>query len=53
MIVSLYDGSRELIRGKDFLIRIFDGFQNAFSLSPIKSRLQRGNREVLQPRELP
>jgi hypothetical protein len=28
MVVSLYDGTREPIQGKDFLIRIFDGFQN-------------------------
>ena len=28
MVVSLYDGTRQLIQGKDFLIRIFDGFQN-------------------------
>src|SRR5712691_4559821 len=26
--VTLYDGTREPIQGKDFLIRIFDGFQN-------------------------
>src|SRR5881628_1158793 len=28
MVVTLYDGTREAIQGKDFLIRIFDGFQN-------------------------
>jgi hypothetical protein len=28
MVVTLYDGTREPIEGKDFLIRIFDGFQN-------------------------
>src|SRR3989442_10302113 len=28
MVVTLYDGTREPIKGKDFLIRIFDGFQN-------------------------
>jgi hypothetical protein len=28
MVVSLYDCTREPIQGKDFLIRIFDGFQN-------------------------
>jgi len=28
MVVTLYDGTREQIEGKDFLIRIFDGFQN-------------------------
>ena len=28
MVVTLYDGTREPIQGKDFLIRIFDGFQN-------------------------
>jgi len=28
MVVTLYDGTREPIRGKDFWIRIFDGFQN-------------------------
>ena len=28
MVVTLYDGTREQIQGKDFLIRIFDGFQN-------------------------
>ena len=28
MVVTLYDGSRQTIQGKEFLIRIFDGFQN-------------------------
>ncbi len=28
MVVTLCDGTREPIEGKDFLIRIFDGFQN-------------------------
>jgi hypothetical protein len=28
MVVTLYDGTRQRIQGKDFLIRIFDGFQN-------------------------
>jgi hypothetical protein len=28
MVVTLYDGTREPIEGQDFLIRIFDGFQN-------------------------
>jgi hypothetical protein len=28
MVVTLYDGTRETIQNKDFLIRIFDGFQN-------------------------
>src|SRR5437660_7975903 len=28
MVVTLYDGTREPIQGKDFLMRIFDGFQN-------------------------
>lgn len=28
MVVTLYDGTRQQIQGKDFLIRIFDGFQN-------------------------
>jgi hypothetical protein len=28
MVVTLYDGTREPIQGKDFLNRIFDGFQN-------------------------
>jgi len=28
MIITVYDGAREPIQGKDFLIRIFDGFQN-------------------------
>jgi hypothetical protein len=28
MVVTLYDGTREPIEGADFLIRIFDGFQN-------------------------
>src|SRR5713226_9889493 len=28
MVVTLYDGERQPIQGKDFLIRIFDGFQN-------------------------
>jgi hypothetical protein len=28
MVVTLYDGTRQPIGGKDFLIRIFDGFQN-------------------------
>jgi hypothetical protein len=28
MVVTVYDGAREPIQGKDFLIRIFDGFQN-------------------------
>ena len=28
MVVTLYDGTRNPIQGKDFLIRIFDGFQN-------------------------
>jgi hypothetical protein len=28
MVVTVYDGTREPIQGKDFLIRIFDGFQN-------------------------
>ena len=28
MVVTLFDGTREPIQGKDFLIRIFDGFQN-------------------------
>src|SRR5712692_3626768 len=27
MVVTLYDGTRQPIEGKDFLIRIFDGFQ--------------------------
>ena len=28
MVVTLYDGTRQPIQSKDFLIRIFDGFQN-------------------------
>jgi hypothetical protein len=28
MVVTLYDGTRQPIQDKDFLIRIFDGFQN-------------------------
>jgi hypothetical protein len=28
MVVTLYNGTRQPIQGKDFLIRIFDGFQN-------------------------
>ena len=28
MVVTVYDGSRQPIQGKDFLVRIFDGFQN-------------------------
>jgi hypothetical protein len=28
MVVTLYDGTREPIEDQDFLIRIFDGFQN-------------------------
>ena len=28
MVVTLYDGTRQSIQGQDFLIRIFDGFQN-------------------------
>jgi len=28
MVVTLYDGTRNPIEGKDFLLRIFDGFQN-------------------------
>ena len=28
MVVNLFDGTREPIEGQDFLIRIFDGFQN-------------------------
>ena len=28
MVVTLYDGTRQSIQDKDFLIRIFDGFQN-------------------------
>ncbi len=28
MVVTLFDGTRAPIQGKDFLIRIFDGFQN-------------------------
>src|SRR5712692_7006481 len=28
MVVTLYDDTRQPIEGKDFLIRIFDGFQN-------------------------
>src|SRR6266849_8985953 len=28
MVVTLYDGTRQPIEGKDLLIRIFDGFQN-------------------------
>jgi hypothetical protein len=28
MVVTLYDGTRQPIQGRDFLIRIFDGFQN-------------------------
>jgi hypothetical protein len=28
MVVTLYDGTRNPIQGADFLIRIFDGFQN-------------------------
>jgi hypothetical protein len=28
MVVTLYDGTREPIESEDFLIRIFDGFQN-------------------------
>jgi hypothetical protein len=28
MVVTLFDGTREPIQDKDFLIRIFDGFQN-------------------------
>ena len=28
MVVTLYDGTREPIEGQDFLIRIFDSFQN-------------------------
>jgi hypothetical protein len=29
MVVTLYDGRREPIQAKDFLIRIFDGFQKS------------------------
>jgi hypothetical protein len=28
MVVTIYDGTRQPVQGKDFLIRIFDGFQN-------------------------
>jgi hypothetical protein len=28
MVVTLYDGTRQQIQGKKFLIRILDGFQN-------------------------
>lgn len=28
MVVNLYDGTRQPIKDQDFLIRIFDGFQN-------------------------
>jgi hypothetical protein len=28
MVVTVYDGTRQAIQGGDFLIRIFDGFQN-------------------------
>ncbi len=28
MVVTLYDGTRQQIEGKSFLVRIFDGFQN-------------------------
>src|SRR5437879_3098357 len=28
MVITLYDGTRQPIQSKDFLIRIFDGFQN-------------------------
>ena len=28
MVVTLYDGTRQPMQGRDFLIRIFDGFQN-------------------------
>jgi hypothetical protein len=28
MVISVYDGTRQPIQGGDFLIRIFDGFQN-------------------------
>ena len=28
MVVTLYDGTRQSIQDKDFLIRIFDGLQN-------------------------
>lgn len=28
MVLTLYDGTRQQINGKDFLVRIFDGFQN-------------------------
>src|SRR5437762_14086783 len=28
MVVTLYDGTREPIQGKDLLIRVLDGFQN-------------------------
>jgi len=28
MVVAIYDGTRQPVQGKDFLIRIFDGFQN-------------------------
>src|SRR6266849_6228720 len=28
MVVTLYEGTRQPIEGKDFLIRIFDGLQN-------------------------
>jgi hypothetical protein len=28
MVVNLFDGTRQPIQGKDFLIRIFGGFQN-------------------------
>src|SRR5215469_13580809 len=28
MVVTVYDGTRQPIQGGDFLIRIFDGFQN-------------------------
>ena len=28
MVVTLYDGTRQSIQDKDFLIRIFDGFEN-------------------------
>lgn len=28
MVVTVYDGTRQPIQGGDFLIRVFDGFQN-------------------------
>ncbi len=47
MVVTVYDGSRQPIQGKDFLIRIFDGFQN--KLCPPYTIVTNGAVEPLTP----